>query len=386
LAFIFHTAAQIRNSTAVGLAAIVLAACGSPASAPASTSPSAPASLDSAAAKPAAAPTGVAASAAAPASAKPSAASGSAAPSTAAEATKLALAYTAIIPTILPEWMALEAGIFKKNNLNVEMTYIESTKGLTAVIAGEAQAVVIGSSEVVSAAAGGADVVAATTTAAVYPYVLQVPASIKTVDDLRGKKVGISTFGSTSDIATKVALRKVGLDPAKDVSIIAVGSSVNRLAAMEAGAIQAGLGFLPDSLIMESKGFHTLVDMTTLDAHWSHGSDVFTRAFINSNRPAVQRYVDSITEALVRIKKDKPLAVQLMKKYEKIDDQHILDITYDYYAQKVYQIPPFPKQDQFTDSKNIMGETNEAVRNMDTSKIFDDSFVKNAAERGVDKQ
>jgi NitT/TauT family transport system substrate-binding protein len=282
--------------------------------------------------------------------------------------------------------VAFEAGIFRQNGLNVELSYVESSKGMAALIAGEVQAVVIGSPETVSAAAAGADVVALTTTSPVYPYLLQVPASIKTIEDLKGKQVGISSLGSTSDIATRVALRKAGLDPNKDVTIVAVGSSANRIAAMETNAIQGGLAFLPDSLVLEAKGFHTLVDMTTLDAHWTQGSDVFMRSYVNANRGVAQKYVDSIVQSIVRIKKDKAYATSIMKKYEKIDDQQILDVTYDYYTQKVLQTLPYPKTDQFADSKAVLGETIESIRNLDLARVVDEAFVKNAAERGVDKQ
>ncbi len=348
--------------------ALVLASCGSSA---APAAPSTPASVAAASAKP---PASVPASTAQEASAQ------------AGQAPKLVVAYAAVIGAVLPEWVADAAGIFQKNGLDVELTYIESSKGMASLIAGQIQVTGLGAPEVVSATAAGADVVPVTTNAPVYPYLLQVPAEIKTPADLKGKKLGVSSIGSTSDIATRVALRKMGLDPEKDVNIIGVGSASNRLAAMQSGAIQGGLSFPPESVIMEAKGFHTLLDMAATKAPWSNASDIILRSYINSHRDAVQRYVDSIVEAIARARKDKTLAMDVIKKYHKLDDAHAVEVTYDYFVNSVIPPLPYARPEQFADAKAVLGEKNEAVRNFDATKVLDDSFVKSAADRGVDKR
>jgi NitT/TauT family transport system substrate-binding protein len=298
----------------------------------------------------------------------------------------MVVSYAAVIPAVLPEWIADAAGIYKKHGLDVELTYIESSKGMASLIAGQIQVTGLGAAEVVSAVAAGADVVPVTTNAPVYPYLLQVAPDIKTTADLKGKKIGVSSPGSVSDIATRVALRKVGLDPDKDVSIIAVGSASNRLAAMDSGAIQGGLSFPPESLVLESKGFHTIIDMTKLDAPWSNASDILLRSYIKDHHDVVQRYVDSIVEAIGRGRTDRALAIDVLRKYHKIDDQKTLDATYDYFVGSVIPALPYPKPEQFADAKAILGEKNAAVASFDAVKAIDDSFVKSAAERGLDKQ
>src|SRR5206468_3251632 len=77
--------------------------------------------------------------------------------------------------------------------------------------------------------------------AGVYPFVLEVAAKITSIADLKGKKIGVSSVGSSSDIATRAALKKLGLDPDKDVTIVPVGSAAQRTAAMLSGAIDAGV-------------------------------------------------------------------------------------------------------------------------------------------------
>jgi NitT/TauT family transport system substrate-binding protein len=212
--------------------AMVLAACGS------TSTPAAPAS-SAVASTPGVSPS---ASASGPA-AKPAASGSQAAASV--TPSKLVVSYSAIVPMTLPVWVASDEGIFKKNGLDVQLTYIESSKGIAAVISGETQMANIGGPETLSAVAGGADLVTVACESPSWPFVMQVVPGINSMAELKGKKVGVSNFGSTSDIATRLALENSKLDPEKDVAIIAVGSASNRLAALKSGAIQGGVSFPP---------------------------------------------------------------------------------------------------------------------------------------------
>ncbi len=360
---------------------LLLAACGSSsAPAPASTAPASAAASAAAASAAASAKPATSGSA----SAKP-AASGVAAPA-ASGLTKITASWSALIPAVLPVWVALEAGIFKQNGLDVDLQYIESSKGIPALVSGQVQVADVGGSETMSAVAGGADLVTIGGNAPVWPFILQVPAGIKTVDDLRGKKVGVSNFGSSSDIATRVALKHVKLDPDKDVSILAVGSASNRLAAMQSGAIQAGMSYPPESLRLEAQGFHTLVDLAAEKLPGNTASTVVPRAFLNSSKPVVQKWEDSLVMAIARMKKDKALTVNILKKYFKSDDTHAMDVSYDYFVNEVIPSLPYPTSAQYADAQAVLGAKNDAVKNFDVNKMLDRSFVESAAQRGLDKQ
>jgi len=277
------------------------------------------------------------------------------------------------------------AGIFKKNGLNVKVTYIASSEGIPALISGETQIANVGGSETLSAVAGGADLVTVTNDSPVYPFVLQVAPGIKSVADLKGKKVGVSNFGSVSDIALRVALEKKGLNPDTDVSIIAVGSASNRLAAMESGAIVGGVAFPPGSLKLESQGFHTLVDLSALKAPAAIGTGVLNRSYFNANHAVAQKYVDSVVEAIARARKDEPFVVNVLEKYFKSSDTKAMQSTYDYFVKNVIPALPYPKPEQYADSKAILGKKNAKVAAFDVAKMLDDSLVKSAADRGLDK-
>ncbi len=299
---------------------------------------------------------------------------------------KLGASYSNVIASNLPLWVAKEAGIFAKNGLNVELTLIESTKGVAALLTGDVRFAHIGGSEVLSAASGGADLVIVGGTVLVWPYVLLVAPEIQKAADLKGKKLAIAGVGGSYDIAARVLLPRLGLKPDDDVAFIASGSVANATAALASGAVQATLSQPPDQLALEPKGFHVLANMADLHLSTANTTIAATRAFVSANRDVAQRYVDSIVEAIAKEKKDRAFTLGVLKTYLKTTDEKALGATYDHYAGTVIPSAPFVRADQFADTIQTLGRTNEKVRTFDVSKILDQSFVQSAIDRGVDKR
>src|SRR5437899_3663089 len=297
----------------------------------------------------------------------------------------LEVSYSNIIGDELPLWATKEGGFFEKNSLDVNLSNIASAQGVPAVLAGQVTFAQVGGSETLSAIAGGADLVVVAQLAGVYPFVLEVAPDIKTVADLKGKKVGVSSVGSSSDIATRDALKKMGLDPDKDVTILAVGSSQNRTAGLLAGSIQAGVSQPPDSLAVEAKGFHVLYDLASQHLPSANTSVVVTRTYLSANREVVQRYVDSLVLGIKKLKADRAFGIQTLKKYFKSDDEKAMAATYDFYAVLVTATQPFAKPEMFADAQATLGATSDKVKGYDVTKMLDASFVQSAVDRGLDK-
>jgi NitT/TauT family transport system substrate-binding protein len=300
---------------------------------------------------------------------------------------KLVVSYSNIIGDELPLWSTKEGGFFEQNALDIgDLQNIASAQGVPAVISNNVQVAQVGGSEVLSANAEGADLVVIAQLAGVYPFVLEVSAAIKTIADLKGKKVGVSQVGSSSDIATRAALKKMGLDPDKDVTIQPVGSAAQRTAAMLSGAIDAGVSQPPDSLAVEKAGFHVLYDLASQKLPSANTSVVVTRTFMTANKAVVQRYVDSIVQGIKKMKADRQFGIDTLKKYFKSTDDVAMAATYDFYAQLVTATQPFPKPEMFADAQSILGVKSDKVKNYDVTKMLDTTFVQSAVDRGLDKK
>ncbi|MFI5267670.1 MAG: ABC transporter substrate-binding protein [Chloroflexota bacterium] len=302
-----------------------------------------------------------------------------------AAGTKIAVSYSTVTPDDLPVWLAQDAGIFKSNGLDVDLQFIASNTGVAALISSQTQAAAVGGSEVLAAVLGGADLSVLATVSPVFPYKFTVASSIKTVDDLRGKTIGIAQVGSSSDIGTRLALAKIGLVPGKDVSVIQVGSGPNRTAALQAGSIQASVTQPPDTTILERQGFHTLFDLATLGLPTANTVIAANRSWASGHKDLTQKMVDSVVASIARMKRDKNLATAILSKYYKSTDTEAMALAYDYYSGQVIQSVPSPKPEQFQGALEQLAKEKSQPGGFNISSMLDSSYVDNAVSRGLDR-
>ncbi len=310
----------------------------------------------------------------------------SAAASPTAPPVHVVVTYGSVAADVLPTWVALEAGIFQRNGLDVDLQLISSsTAAVAALVSRNADFSQAGGSEAISANVGGADLVVVSITGATYSYLLEAAPEIKSPNDLKGKKVGISTAGSSSDVAVRVALKKVGLEPDKDVAIVPVGDVPTRVAAMKGGAIQATVVNPPETTSLEQAGFHSILDLAGLKLAASLQTTIVRRDTINTQAGVVQKYVDSQVQSIAYMKKNKPFVIGVLKKYFKSTDDAAMSAAFDFYISEVYPAQPFPKPELFADAITTLATRNDKVKGFDASKIIDPSFVQKAVDRGLDK-
>jgi NitT/TauT family transport system substrate-binding protein len=310
------------------------------------------------------------------------ASSGSASPSP-GQTTALSVSYSEVIPDELAPWAAADGGIFAKHGLDVTLQSIASANGVAALLSGQVQFAQLGGSEVVSAAAAGGDLVIVANLVPVFPYVFEVPASISSFSDLRGKKVGVSKIGGSADIATRTALQKNGLDPARDVTIVETGSAANRVAALKSGAIQGGVSQPPESTTLETQGFHSIYDLARQKLPAANTVVATTGSYLKAHKQVVQAYVDALVEALARIRKDRRFAEGVLTKWEKVTDRGLLDGAYTFYTQEVFPTYPYPKPAQYQPAIDVLKKTNPRLATYDVGRTLDQSFVKSANDRKV---
>jgi NitT/TauT family transport system substrate-binding protein len=309
-------------------------------------------------------------------------AAGSPSPTVHSCCTKVTAAYSNISADDWLSWYAFEKGIFKDNGLTVDLQSINGgAQTSAALLAGSIQIGQFGGAEALSANAGGADLVVVANLAPVYPYKLYAQKGITTIQGLKGKKVGVSNVGGSSDIATRAALKSAGLDPDKDVNIIAVGSHANRTAALLAGTIDAGVDDPPEDLELVKAGLTPLVDLAGQKLPAANTGVIMQRSYLNANKDAVQGYVDSLVIARAKMKADKAGATAVLGKYFKLDNQTALDAAYDFFMNEVTVPYLYPEVVQFKDAVDILGKGNPNIAKVDISKMIDRSFMQSAQDR-----
>jgi NitT/TauT family transport system substrate-binding protein len=303
----------------------------------------------------------------------------------AAQSDSITVGYSNIAGDELALWAAVDEGYFSRHGVKVDAQLLAGGANTVAgLLSGQVQFAHAGGSEALNATASGADLVIVATLAPVYPYIFEVTPDIASPGDLVGKKVGVATIGGSADVATRVVLRQSGIDPEKDVTIIATGSAQNRTAALLSGAIQAGMaGGPPDTLDLEAQGLHPLFDLAGLKLPAANTAVIAQRSWVNANRALVQRYVDALVEATANLKQDREGSVAVLKKYYQTDDDAAMGATFDFHANEVLQILPFPRADQFADAIAQLSVSNPKIAEVDLSRLLDASFVQDAADRGL---
>ncbi|MBI4529101.1 MAG: ABC transporter substrate-binding protein [Deltaproteobacteria bacterium] len=229
---------------------------------------------------------------------------------------KLNVGYSAISADQLPAWVAKEAGIFDKNGFDVQLIFFTGgTTSILALVSGDVPITQVAGPGLVNSALGGSDAVFVAAGITSLNYVLMGNPNVKKVEQLKGGTVAISRFGSATDSIARFALRKVGLTPGKDVTLVQVGSGPARMDAALTGRVSAAVINPPSSFIAEKRGLTVLADVAQMGLVFQHTGVATTRRFIKEHPEIVRRYVKAQVDAVHRIWTDKEISIKALASY-----------------------------------------------------------------------
>ena len=236
---------------------------------------------------------------------------------------------SAPVVTIFPVSMAEAGGFYGKEGLKVEVVSMEGgSRGVQVLLSGEIQGMHVGVAPVIQANRAGADIRAITSTANTIPITMFTKPDIRSPADLKGRNVGISAFGSETDIAVSLALKKLGLDR-KDVTILQIGGSSQRFAALSAGRIDAVPLLEPAITMAREKGFNPILDLAAEKTPWIFDSVVVTRSYMQQHGETLTRFVRAyLAGAYLALSDEKKAKEEIAKRF-KTQDAKVIDATYD---------------------------------------------------------
>ena len=298
-----------------------------------------------------------------------------------AQLTKVTVGYSAIAAGHLPAWVAKEAGIFAKNGLDVRLVYLRAgTTATMALISRQTPISQLGGPAIVSASLRGADTAMIAGGFVITEWWLMTRPEIKTAEQLKGGSAAIALFGGLGDFMTRIALKRLGLTPMKDVALLQIGGNPERLGALETGKVQATMLPQPDNFMAQKRGFYNLVSVRL--PYQSTGAAT-TRAFIRESPDIVRRYIRSQIEAIYLIKTDRETAIRVLAKYQALDDKEILERTYDDISTD-YRLPPkqYPTLEGLKNILEPLAQTDPKAKAAKPEDFVDLRFVKELDESG----
>lgn len=253
----------------------------------------------------------------------------------ASPSSKIYLGLSSVSLDYVPFWYAKDHGLYGKYGLDLDIITTGGGTVLTqALLAGGIPLAGIGGA-FLQGAMQGADLVMLAAHMNYFPYRLIGQSSISLGKGLKGSLIGISRFGSSSDLALRVALKASGIDPTKDVTILQLGGQTERFAALTTGRVQATIIAPPLSSAAKKMGFNVILDMARMRLPYPEIGVVSSREFISKNRDTVKRFLQAYLESIRDIKKDREGTVAVMGKYLKLDVDKQREVLHDTYEQTI---------------------------------------------------
>jgi NitT/TauT family transport system substrate-binding protein len=268
----------------------------------------------------------------------------------------------------------------------VDLVLIDGgTKAATALIAGDVDICQLAGSAAVNAIVAGAPLKIIGGLYNTYIYSFMVRPEVRTAEDLKGKKLAVSSIGGSADFAIRRAVEHLGLDPEVDVEIIAVGGQAERTAAMIGGLVDGTLVSVPETVQAREAGFHELLDLSTLDAPYQHTAIVAREDFLARDRPAALAFLKALSEAAWRMKQDRAGTLDVLAEELALDpvaDRAALDETYDGLILKYLETVPFPTLPGIQQAIDELVKENPQAAGVQAARLVDASLVEELQASG----
>src|SRR5713226_1177787 len=299
---------------------------------------------------------------------------------------KLRLAWAGFSPTNSPIWVIQERKLLEKMGVRPEIIAINASPTvLQALLAGEIDAASISVTTLTSSRLAGADTVMIVGVVPTFVDHIVSLSTITSIEQLKGKTGGVNRLGSTSDLGLRLALRRLGVDPEKDVRIISTGGTAERFAALSKGLTQFTI--IPEPFLTQAEklGFRNLFNISDLKIpFWWNG--ILTReSIIKAKRPLMQKLARAMVEAIHIIKTEKEYEKTLIKKNLGVSDPEGLERAYKDYS-NAFPETPYPTPDGVKTMLDDLAHTNPKAATADPKAFVDMSLVKELDASGFIKQ
>ena len=277
-------------------------------------------------------------------------------------------------------WLAREAGLFEKNGLRTEVAYIRSGSTMgQALVAGEIQLAQMGGPAALAAGVAGFDVTMVAVALNTTPIV--IIGKVSKMEELKGKAIGVTRYGSNTDISARFAIRKAGLQPEKDVALVQLEDYAGIMGGIQSGRIAAGALADPFTDHAKKLGYKEIADIAALGLEFPFVGIVTKKTFIKEQPDVVQRFVRAYTESIALYKNNRELAKQVTSKYTGIKDPEILNSTVDFYAPKLASVP-YPTIGGIRFVLDQVATRDPRAKNFNPETFMDLRFVKQLEDSG----
>lgn len=287
------------------------------------------------------------------------------------------ISYAGLSGYNVPLWVSQEAGLFKKYELPAELVLIDGgSTNIQLLLANEARFVNVAGSAPILARVHGAKVVIIAASYNFIPYSLVVNKEIRSVADLKGKRIAITRLGGVTEVAASLALQKLGLG-SKDMLYFQVGADVQKIMAVQSGSVAATVLSPPALFAATAAGLKVLADLGDLGVKYPTATVAATNSYLAQDPAAVKKFMMAFVEGLHFYKQKREFALAVMQKYTRITHSEVLAKTHDYFVKNTALVP-------FVDAaaiENALPPDYAATRHT-TKEFYDNSMLRELVNEG----
>lgn len=280
-------------------------------------------------------------------------------------------------------YVTKKIGAFKRNGLDVDFLVLQGgSQALQVLLSNEIKLISGGGGAAAQRARfkGAGNLIVATYTPTM-PYSLFVQRKIQDAKQLKGAKIAISRFGGSSDFSARFMIGRLGLDPAKDLTIMQVGNQRERMGALMSGTLDGAVIDVPNTLIARQQGFFELANAARLGLAYPHNNITTTERFIREEPQTVFNFLRAFVEGIAYYRTHKSESIQMIKEFLRLTDNAIAEESYEYFS-KSLPAKPYPSVEGMRTVLEEVAPTEPAIRQAKIEQFIDPSFIAKLDQSG----
>ena len=283
-------------------------------------------------------------------------------------------------------YIGKDRGLFAKYGLMTEVIYIPGgTTNVQVLVSGNLDLSQLSGAPGAAANLEGADIVYIASLLDRLNYQLVTRAEIKSVEQLKGRKFGVSRFGSSADFGLRAVLKRLGGDPAKDVSVLQIGDEPARIAAIKSGNIDGTVANAPFGMEAERLKLNVIADSVKMAIPFLNTGILGSKRYLDKQEAKVLNFLRAYLEAIKILKTEKEYSVKALAKFTRVENLKAVQEGYDYFNNQLQPVP-YPSPEAMQAVVAQIAETNPKARGVDGKNYVTDRYLKRLEEEGFVKK
>ncbi|HEY3153789.1 MAG TPA: ABC transporter substrate-binding protein [Candidatus Binatia bacterium] len=282
--------------------------------------------------------------------------------------------------------IAKDRGLFAKYGLVAEVIYIPGgSTNVQVLVSGSLDLSQLSGAPGVAANLEGADLVYFLGLLDKLNYQLITRPEIKSVEQLKGKKFGVSRFGSSADFGMRAMLKRIGVDPVKEATILQIGDEPARIAAIKSGNIDGTVANAPFGIEAERLKLNVVADSVKMDIPFFNTGLLGSKRYLNKQEAKVMNFLRAYLEAIKVLKTEREYSIKALAQFTRVQNLKAVQEGYDYFIKQLEPVP-YPSIAAMQAVVDQIAESNPKAKGIDAKNYVNDRYLKRLEEEGFVKK